>query len=67
MSKTSSRQIKDAYKHVEVGRNLIEEKIDDEATCMLFVLIVQEEADILTEGLFLANFEILAIMLSINA
>jgi hypothetical protein len=52
---------------VEVGRNLIKEKIDDEVTCMLFVPIVQQEAYILTEGLFLANFEILAIMLSINA
>jgi hypothetical protein len=54
---------------VEVGRNLTKEKIDDEATCMPFIPTVQQEANmnILTKSLFLANFEILAIMLGINS
>lgn len=61
MSKKNSWQISDAYKYVEVGRNLIKEKIDDEATCMPFIPTVQQEANmnILTKRLFLANFEIL--------
>lgn len=51
----------DAYKYVDVGRNLIKEKIDDEATCMPFIPTVQREANmnIQTKRLFLANFEIL--------
>lgn len=67
MCKNNSWQIRDAYKHAEVCRNLIKEKIDGVATCTPFVPTVHQEANILTKGLFQANFEILASMLGIKS
>lgn len=44
-------------KHVEIDRHFIKEKIENELTCMSFILTKEQLTKILTEGLPKPTFE----------